>query len=707
MPDPTIQEPTDAIIEVTSTAICGSDLHLYEVLGPYLAPGDVLGHETMGVVQEVGAGVTHIKPGDRVVVPFNISCGACWMCSRGLYAQCETTQVTEQGKGASLFGYTSLYGSVPGGQAQYLRVPQAHFGPIPVPDGVADERVLYLSDILPTAWQGVAYADVPEGGTLAIWGLGPVGQAAARVARHLGVERVIGVDVVPERLALAAAQGFETIDMSQVDDVAEAVIDMTDGRGADGTLEAVGMEAHGSPRARLAHAAVGLLPDKIADPMMDKMAVDRLDALHTAIKACRRGGTVSISGVYGGELDPMPMMEMFDRGLQAAHGPVPREALDRRHPPRGARRRRPARAGVAGHAPGAAGGGRAHVRGLPEEGGRVPEGRPEAVTGSAPSTVLVTGASSGIGLATAHLLAGQGHRLALLARGAGPLAEAAAQCREPGRPTCSSLPVDVRDAEAVTAAVERTRARLGPLDVVIQCAGVAGYGRFEEVPAEVFEGVIATNLFGAANVARSVLPAMRAADHGTLVIVGSVVGNMAVPQMSPYVVSKWGIRSLVRHLQIEQRDRKGVRVSLVTPGGVDTPIYDLAATSSGYLGQPPPPVVTPQTVARKIVGALPDPPRRIDVGVANPLMSLGFTLLPRVFDAIVSPLFKPGGAGEAHRGHPRQRAGAPRRARAEGDPPRAHPLHQAARPRPPHVVGRACWTPRSLERMFEACGRTD
>ena len=320
VPDPRIEQPTDAVIKVTSTAICGSDLHLYEVLGPFLSPGDVLGHETMGVVEEVGPDVRHIAPGDRVVVPFNISCGSCWMCSRGLFAQCETTQVREQGKGAALFGYTSLYGSVPGGQAEYLRVPQAHFGPIKVPEGVPDERVLYLSDILPTAWQGVVYADVPEGGTLAVIGLGPVGQLATRVARHLGVERVIGVDVVPERLALAQANGVETLNLDDVDDVAEALINVTDGRGPDAVLEAVGMEAHGSPRGKLAHAAVGLLPDAIARPLTDKAAIDRLDALHTALKAVRRGGTVSVSGVYGGELDPMPMMEMFDRGIQLRMG---------------------------------------------------------------------------------------------------------------------------------------------------------------------------------------------------------------------------------------------------------------------------------------------------------------------------------------------------------------------------------------------------
>lgn len=314
VPDPVISEPTDAIIKVTSTAICGSDLHLYSVLGPYLHQGDILGHEPMGIVQEVGSEVTHIKPGDRVVVPFNISCGSCWMCSRGLFAQCETTQNRAQGKGASLFGYTELYGSVPGGQAEYLRVPQAHFGPIKVPDDAPDERYLYLSDILPTAWQGVAYADVPEEGTLAVMGLGPVGQLAGRIGVHQG-RRVIGVDRVPERLELARAHGMETINLDEVDDVAETVIELTGGRGADGVLDAVGMEAHGNPAMEAAIKSVGMLPDALAKPMVDKMGIDRIDALTTAIKAVRRGGTVSVSGVYGGEVDPMPMMEMFDRGI--------------------------------------------------------------------------------------------------------------------------------------------------------------------------------------------------------------------------------------------------------------------------------------------------------------------------------------------------------------------------------------------------------
>ncbi|KQS97301.1 zinc-dependent alcohol dehydrogenase [Cellulomonas sp. Leaf395] len=319
--DPVIQEPTDAIIRVTSTAICGSDLHLYSVLGAYLDAGDVLGHEAMGVVQEVGTQAGSLRVGDRVVVPFGIACGTCWMCSRGLHSQCETTQVREQGKGAALFGYTKLYGQVPGGQAQYLRVPQAQFGPVVVPDdGSPDERYLFLSDVLPTAWQAVEYAQLPAGGTIGVLGLGPIGQMTARIAAHRGASRVIGIDLVPERLAMARRHGIDVIDLSTTDDLAAAVRELTDGRGVDAAVDAVGMEAHGSPVASVGQRAATLLPDALAAPLIEKAGIDRLDALRSAIDITRRGGTVSISGVYGGAVDPLPMMDLFDRQLTLRMG---------------------------------------------------------------------------------------------------------------------------------------------------------------------------------------------------------------------------------------------------------------------------------------------------------------------------------------------------------------------------------------------------
>ena len=320
VPDPTIQEPTDAIIEITSTNICGSDLHLYEILGAFMNPGDVLGHEPMGIVQEVGSGVTDLAVGDRVVIPFQISCGSCYMCDMQLYTQCETTQVRDQGMGAALFGYSELYGSVPGGQAELLRVPQAQFTHIKVPPGPPDSRYVYLSDVLPTAWQAVAYADIPDGGSVTVLGLGPIGDMAARIAHHLGYD-VIAVDRVPERLARAADRGVRTVDLREVGDkLADVIRDLTDGRGTDSVIDAVGMEAHGSPLATIAQQVTGLLPDAIAKPMMQRAGVDRLAALYSAIDIVRRGGTISLIGVYGGMADPMPMLTLFDKQIQLRMG---------------------------------------------------------------------------------------------------------------------------------------------------------------------------------------------------------------------------------------------------------------------------------------------------------------------------------------------------------------------------------------------------
>ncbi|OBA51294.1 zinc-dependent alcohol dehydrogenase [Kocuria sp. ICS0012] len=320
VPDPVLQDPTDAIVRVTSTAICGSDLHLYGVLGPYLQKDYVMGHEFMGIVEEVGPEVSNLAPGDRVVVPFVIACGHCWMCDRGLYAACETTQVREMGTGAALFGFSTLYGSVPGGQAEMVRVPHADFGPVKLPKDFDDERFLYLSDILPTAWQGVKYANVGEEDTLAVLGLGPVGQLAVRSAKLQGVKRIIAVDRVDERLALAKSWGIETVDMREVDEVSDTLVDMTDGRGPDGVLDAVGMEAHGNPIAEKIVAGAARLPKPLGRKAIETAGIDRLDALHTAIHSVRRAGTVSVSGVYGGMADPMPMMEMFDKGISMRMG---------------------------------------------------------------------------------------------------------------------------------------------------------------------------------------------------------------------------------------------------------------------------------------------------------------------------------------------------------------------------------------------------
>jgi threonine dehydrogenase-like Zn-dependent dehydrogenase len=320
VPDPEVKEPTDAIVRITSSGICGSDLHLYEILSSFLEEGDILGHEPMGIVEEVGADVGQLKPGDRVVIPFNISCGWCFMCSRGLHSQCETTQVHEEGRGAALFGYTKLYGEIPGGQAEYLRVPFANYLPIPVPDGPPDDRFVYLSDVLPTAWQAVEYADVPDGGSVVVLGLGPIGDMSARIAQHRGY-RVIGVDLVLERLERLRERGIEVLDLREHEhDLVETIRAETGGRGPDSVIDAVGMEAHGAPLAKAAQTVAGFLPDPVQRFLIQRAGVDRLSALYTAIELVRRGGTISIIGVYGGMADPLPMMTLFDKQIQLRMG---------------------------------------------------------------------------------------------------------------------------------------------------------------------------------------------------------------------------------------------------------------------------------------------------------------------------------------------------------------------------------------------------
>jgi threonine dehydrogenase-like Zn-dependent dehydrogenase len=317
VPDPVIEEPTDVIVRVTSTAICGSDLHLYDVLGPFLSPGDVLGHEPMGIVEEVGSDVRRLSVGDRVVVPFVIACGHCFMCRRGLTTQCETTQNHAHDTGARLYGYTELYGSVPGGQAERMRVQLADYNALKVGTELPDERYLFLSDILPTAWQAVDYAQLPPDGVLGVIGLGPVGQFVSRIARQRG-HRVVAVEPVAERRQMAERHGIDTFDLS--DDVADWLREATDGRGPDAVVDAVGMEAHGSPGAAFAQTAAAVLPDPAAKKLMTTIGMDRLAAMRLAMDAVRRGGTVSLAGVYAGAADPLPLLQLFDKQIAIRMG---------------------------------------------------------------------------------------------------------------------------------------------------------------------------------------------------------------------------------------------------------------------------------------------------------------------------------------------------------------------------------------------------
>jgi threonine dehydrogenase-like Zn-dependent dehydrogenase len=312
VPDPTLEQPHDAIIKVTACAICGSDLHIYDGMIPSMQHGDVLGHETMGEVVEVGAEVKGLRPGDRVVVPFTISCGECFFCRRGFFSGCERSnpdhKKAEKLWGhapAGLFGYSHLLGGYAGGQAEYLRVPFADVGPIKVPNGLSDEQVLFLSDIFPTGYMAADFCNIQNGDTIAIWGCGPVGQFAIRSAFLLGAERVIAIDTVPERLALARQAGALTLDFKE-EDVYDRIQDLTNGRGADACIDAVGTEAD-------ATASFDSILDRVK--VATFMGTDRPHVLRQAIHCCRNFGTVSIVGVYGGFLDKIPMGSAINRGL--------------------------------------------------------------------------------------------------------------------------------------------------------------------------------------------------------------------------------------------------------------------------------------------------------------------------------------------------------------------------------------------------------
>ncbi|MHB1169976.1 MAG: zinc-dependent alcohol dehydrogenase [Longimicrobiales bacterium] len=318
VPDPAIVDPTDAIVRITSTAICGSDLHLYDGFNPFMEKGDVLGHEPMGIVEEVGSEVRRLRPGDRVVVPFTISCGSCWACKRGLFSVCQTTnrnaELASKLLGhttAGLFGYSHLTGGFAGGQAQYLRVPYADVGPIRIDSDLTDEQVLLLSDIFPTGWMAAENADIETGDTVAVWGAGPVGQLTIQSAWLMGAGRVIAIDRVPERLELARNAGrAETIDIRDAS-VYEALQEMTGGRGPDRCIDAVGLEAHGA-------GSIDAVYDKVKTMLF--METDRAHVIREAIYCCRPGGTVSIPGVYTGFVDKFPLGAVMNKGLALKAG---------------------------------------------------------------------------------------------------------------------------------------------------------------------------------------------------------------------------------------------------------------------------------------------------------------------------------------------------------------------------------------------------
>ena len=316
VPDPTLLNPRDAIVRITSTAICGSDLHLYDGFIPTMRSGDILGHEFMGEIVDVGSGVTNLKNGDRVIVPFPISCGQCFFCTQGLWSCCDNSNpnawMAEKLYGfsaAGLFGYSHMMGGYAGGQAEYARVPYADVGPFKVPSALSDEQVLFMTDIFPTGYMAAENCGITGGETIAVWGCGPVGQFAIRSARLLGAGRVIAIDTVPERLTMAAEGGAETLD-SLKDDVFKELTEMTGGLGPDACIDAVGMEAHG--------AHIDYWYDKAKT--MAFMATDRASSLRQAIHCCRKGGTVSIPGVYGGFIDKVPMGAAFNKGLTLKMG---------------------------------------------------------------------------------------------------------------------------------------------------------------------------------------------------------------------------------------------------------------------------------------------------------------------------------------------------------------------------------------------------
>lgn len=321
VPDPRLEAPDDIVVRVTATAICGSDLHLYAAKVPTLKEGDILGHEFMGIVEEAGPAVTHLKKGDRVVVPFTIVCGHCYFCERELYSLCDTTNPNkEQARQlmghatAGMFGYGHMTGGYPGGQAEYVRVPKANVGPLKVPDGLPDEKLLFLTDIFPTGYMAAENADIRKGDTVAVWGCGPVGQFAIQSAWMLGAGRVIAIDHVPERLELARTYGrAEILDSFDPHEIYDSLMAMTAGRGPDSCIDAVGMEAHGS-------SVLNTVTDAAKSALRIDKQLNHPYVIQQIIMCCRKGGTLSVPGVYAGYVDAIPLGAFMNKGLTMKAG---------------------------------------------------------------------------------------------------------------------------------------------------------------------------------------------------------------------------------------------------------------------------------------------------------------------------------------------------------------------------------------------------
>jgi threonine dehydrogenase-like Zn-dependent dehydrogenase/NAD(P)-dependent dehydrogenase (short-subunit alcohol dehydrogenase family) len=684
VPDPQILNPRDAIVKITATAICGSDLHLYNGVIPTMRAGDVLGHEFMGEVVEVGPRVRNLARGTRVVVPFAIACGGCFFCREQLTSLCDNSNPNAEMaealygfSGSGLFGYSHLYGGYPGGQAELVRVPFADVGPIAVPDGLRDEQVLFLSDIFPTGYMAAENCGIRPGDTIAVWGCGPVGQMAIKSAYLLGAERVIAIDRWPARLLLAETGAkAETLNYEQADDVVEELKQRTGGRGPDACIDAVGMEAHGTSldaRVDRAKQAVGL-------------GTDRPHALRQAIQACRKGG----DGVDSRRLRRPDRQAAARRGVR--EGVDAPDGTDRRAsvppPPAGSHRGRAHRpllhhqSSLAAHA---------RRRGVPDvqrQARRLHEGRPGSYAMSPAGraarlllggvalgagyelvrrrrrwhlggrVVLVTGGSRGLGLLLARQLLGEGARVAICARDEATLMRARREL-ETRSASVMAIPCDVTAPEQVARMVRQVDKQLGPIDAVINNAGTIAVGPVDLMALDDFQDAMNTNFWGVLHVILAVLPDMRRRGAGRIVNIASIGGKVSVPHLLPYSASKFALVGLSEGLRAELA-QAGILVTTICPGLMRTGSPRHASFKGQYRAEyawfsisDSLPVISmdAERAARQIIDAL-------RWGEAERILSFPAKLLTTahgVFAGLTAELL-----AIVNRGLPRSAAGAPR-----------------------------------------------